>query len=1702
MAESSRRRTGQSPADEVRSPAETPPVVKAVRPAVSPPGETGRAADSVPVPIGPFTVLPFQFGRYEIRQGLGQGQMGAVYLAKDVELDRLVALKVARVVASGSAKILKRMEIEAKSAAKIDHPLICQVYDTGEIDGIRFIALQYIDGEDLKHYLKRVGRKRPADEAVRFVLQMLHGLAAAHAKGVIHRDLKPDNVMLNKKQEPVIMDFGLARSTTPSSNAGLTQGMIVGTAAYMSPEQATGNAEGIDQRCDLYAVGVMLFEMLTGEWPFTGGSIEVIGKKCVQEPPSPISMDSSLSPPLAAVCHKMIARRKEDRYSTCAEIIAALEDAVANRELLVTQNIPPARPANPLSLRDVPIESTPTPPSVKPRKSVDKEQRPSNDGSPGILTRFTGLMKSWTTPPLKRAWLAGAASLLVLLVAMVSSSTFWHGRRFQNADTTVVPGGANQKPRLLIDEQSFVVPHEPAIDLIQKVDLSRDSLTGGWTRQGTSLIGGNYRTIYFPARVPADYQLKIRLKRTAESGGIGIGFVMEGRQAIAGFDYYHKFSGLFVDGKDPRENCTTHDKVVFQNDKSSEIVMTIHPGHVHATVDGKTIIDWHGEASRLQTNSEFPAPHRETPYIRIGQATFQIDSVQMIPLKPPPASPRPHQLDSALDMIPLLDVDRDRVSGDWTLEKSVLHSPSSGQSLFSLPVQVPEEYTLSANVELPADAEGEPSLVVGLIAGKSIGSIVLKNDDCLGLERIDGARWNANETRLAGTFFAKGTPIPLVCTVTKQEVRMELDGRTLIRWKGDFERLTPQPDWVPADARKLFFGTMTLFKLSDITLGPPVDPPTLPEHPPLTVGRPVDLLSLIEPERDALRGTWTKENSTLRVLGEVFDAKLVIPYSVPAEYQLKMTVAREPGGNLDDCLAIKFPNETCAAQVLIDGWKSTFSGIHLDGYLPNSPLNATSRRLQALPPGSTQEIVATVRKTGLKVVVGGKTVIDWKGNPNRYWTSPQWGAPDGQIVLGSFASRFRFEKIEIEPISPSSFPPVSRVADDGNLLTIIDVERDSRKGQWIKNAEGLVSPVLPGARLRIPVEPQPRYVLTATIERRQGNGPVCLGLVADGHPVNVAIDWYQPEAFYDFKKESYHVGLAMLDAKHVPDPSNLTHRSYPFSLLPKGKRTEVRCVVLPDTVIVTCGDLEIVRWHGDPRRLEFVNEYLPSNDSPSDRSQLWLGVYDSEFLIRDLRLVPLSPEESRAIEGQFTSVFPIEPASEFTVRRTTKPEDYPRIINEFFPGFSVSGSTDLGVCLLKENLGRQNVLLTHPVSRTEPSVLTGIVPIPAGKKTKLLLEVSHHPRGDWKLVVNANGQHLLSHDVGANSCPVGRTATQPGWGTFEVDLSKFAGQNVRLDIQSAATAWSYEWAYWVRPKLVSTDDVSRGRSDLDCVATGKWIRGVDSRTKLPDPQKMKFQNGVLELDGVRLVLREIEARNVIMRAKALKVSGQNLSLWVRCGTGGYSCWFNGQQDGGNLFGTGVSNPNAQYRGLTGGNFGRVIPKDHFVDIALAAIEDTVTLYVEGAKAFTSRNAELTSGSIGLGAFRGKSLFKDVEYQILDSVPITSQSNSKASTITPAEALQKVGQRVVVEMEVKSSGGNGNHYLNSEAEYTSPQNFAIFISKDHLSRFDQAGIKDPISYYKGKWIQVTGTVVNERGAPWIKVDDPAQIKIVNHNKLRL
>ena len=305
---------------------ERKPPVAAAKPPTSP-AETKRPTDSVPMQTGSFAKLPLRFGRYQVEKLLGKGAMGAVYLARDTQLDRLVALKIPKISASakGSEKLLKRLKTEAMAAAQIDHPSVCPVFDSGDLGGVPYIVMQFIEGETLKNHLKN--QAQTPQEAVELIRQLAEGLAEAHSRKIYHRDLKPENIKLNRRGVPVIMDFGLAKlATTLRADASATQaGTTLGTPAYMSPEQAGGKVEEIDHRSDLYALGVMLYEMLTGTWPFSGSAIQVMGQKSVLEPPSPLTIKPELNPQLAAVCHKMIAKDRQNRYQTAEEVIAALK---------------------------------------------------------------------------------------------------------------------------------------------------------------------------------------------------------------------------------------------------------------------------------------------------------------------------------------------------------------------------------------------------------------------------------------------------------------------------------------------------------------------------------------------------------------------------------------------------------------------------------------------------------------------------------------------------------------------------------------------------------------------------------------------------------------------------------------------------------------------------------------------------------------------------------------------------------------------------------------------------------------------------------------------------------------------------------------------------------------------------------------------------------------------------------------------------------------------------------------------------------------------------------------------------------------------------------------------------------------------------------------------------------------------------------
>ena len=205
--------------------------------------------------------------RYEILQILGKGGMGAVYKARDVELDRMVALKVIRPELASDPEILQRFKQEIILARDVTHRNVIRIFDLGQAEGIKFLSMEYVDGKDLTAILKEKG-PFPVEEAVEIMEQVCFALEEAHEAGVVHRDLKPQNIMIGPDGRVVVMDFGIARSVQVS---GMTQtGSVLGTPDYMSPEQVKG--QQADARSDLFALGVIFFELVTGEKPYKGDS--------------------------------------------------------------------------------------------------------------------------------------------------------------------------------------------------------------------------------------------------------------------------------------------------------------------------------------------------------------------------------------------------------------------------------------------------------------------------------------------------------------------------------------------------------------------------------------------------------------------------------------------------------------------------------------------------------------------------------------------------------------------------------------------------------------------------------------------------------------------------------------------------------------------------------------------------------------------------------------------------------------------------------------------------------------------------------------------------------------------------------------------------------------------------------------------------------------------------------------------------------------------------------------------------------------------------------------------------------------------------------------------------------------------------------------------------------------------------------------
>ncbi len=268
---------------------------------------------------------PGLIGRYQVASIIGRGAMGVIYRATDPVIGREVAIKLVRADLLGGEdreNYLARFQREAQAAGRCLHPNIVTVYDFAVHEGNPFLAMEYVEGASLDAAMRTVGRFAPRD-AVAIALQVLEALSCAHGHGVVHRDIKPANVLLQTNGHIKVMDFGISSL----ENASLTQaGSMIGTPSYMAPEQCRG--QPVDQRTDIFSVGILLFELLSGEKPFPGQTFtEVIGRLLHDEAPSLVPRLAPADAALASVVHKALRKDPAARFPTAADMAAALRAA-------------------------------------------------------------------------------------------------------------------------------------------------------------------------------------------------------------------------------------------------------------------------------------------------------------------------------------------------------------------------------------------------------------------------------------------------------------------------------------------------------------------------------------------------------------------------------------------------------------------------------------------------------------------------------------------------------------------------------------------------------------------------------------------------------------------------------------------------------------------------------------------------------------------------------------------------------------------------------------------------------------------------------------------------------------------------------------------------------------------------------------------------------------------------------------------------------------------------------------------------------------------------------------------------------------------------------------------------------------------------------------------------------------------------------
>jgi eukaryotic-like serine/threonine-protein kinase len=353
-------------------------------------------------PTGGGQARPRVGGRYELGGLLGRGGMAEVREGHDLRLGRTVAIKRLRFDLASDTTFQARFRREAQSAASLNHPAIVAVYDTGEeepsdgsVTPIPYIVMEYVEGRTLRDIL-REGRKILPERALEITADVLAALDYSHRAGIVHRDIKPANVMLTPTGDVKVMDFGIARAVADSSSTMTQTAAVVGTAQYLSPEQARG--EQVDARSDIYSTGVLLFELLTGRPPFVGDSPVAVAYQHVrEEPPPPSAFDPEISPELDSIVMKALTKSTSERYQSAAEMRADIERALAGQPVVAPAAVGASMAATAATSRLLPYGDGPSETATVPQ--IEEEQKKNR----------------------RRGWLLAILALLALVLLILAA---------------------------------------------------------------------------------------------------------------------------------------------------------------------------------------------------------------------------------------------------------------------------------------------------------------------------------------------------------------------------------------------------------------------------------------------------------------------------------------------------------------------------------------------------------------------------------------------------------------------------------------------------------------------------------------------------------------------------------------------------------------------------------------------------------------------------------------------------------------------------------------------------------------------------------------------------------------------------------------------------------------------------------------------------------------------------------------------------------------------------------------------------------------------------------------------------------------------------------------------------------------------------------------------------------------------------------